>query len=288
MDYLYLIMAVFFMASLSIMSAFFNRRVERKNATALYCMVYTAVATVCWAIMFLRDGSYDWGVAPYALIFAVCFTACNAAMVKGIQLGSVVITSLVCQLSLIGVTVWGFLAWNTQVTWLVIIGLILVAVALWLCLYTGKKEPQKKVSLKWIGCLVVLFISNAACTIVQRTQQNQFNGQYGNFFMLLSVIMSLVACIVIYCKQGTAGTGSMLKKAGAFPVAAGICNALLNLLTIVLATSSLSPSLIYPVIAIGGLSLTTVCSAVIFREKMLWQQWIGVLLGMIGVVVLSI
>jgi drug/metabolite transporter (DMT)-like permease len=55
-----------------------------------------------------------------------------------------------------------------------------------------------------------------------------------------------------------------------------------------LATSELSPSLIYPVVAIGGLMLTTVFSAFVFKEKMHWWQWVGVLIGSVAVGILSI
>ena len=71
-------------------------------------------------------------------------------------------------------------------------------------------------------------------------------------------------------------------------MAAGVSNAVLNLLVIALASSSLSPSLIYPVIAVGGLTITTLCSALLFREKLHWRQWLGVFIGIAAVTVLSI
>ena len=69
-----------------------------------------------------------------------------------------------------------------------------------------------------------------------------------------------------------------------FPVLAGV----LNLLVILMATSTLSPSLIYPVLAIGSLTVVTVFSLVIFKEKMRWWQWLGVLLGMAATGILSL
>ena len=61
---------------------------------------------------------------------------------------------------------------------------------------------------------------------------------------------------------------SGLRRAWPYPMAAGVSNAALNLLVIALAGSSLSPGLIYPVIAVGGLTITTLCSALLFREKL--------------------
>ena len=80
----------------------------------------------------------------------------------------------------------------------------------------------------------------------------------------------------------------ILKKSWFFPVLAGGLNGILNLLVILLATSTLSPSLIYPVIGVGSLGVTTIFSTVIFKEKMHWWQWVGVAVGAIAVVLLSI
>jgi hypothetical protein len=53
-----------------------------------------------------------------------------------------------------------------------------------------------------------------------------------------------------------------------YPVLAGISSALLNLFIIRLALSSLSPAVIYPVIAVGGMIVTILFSVTICREKL--------------------
>ena len=54
------------------------------------------------------------------------------------------------------------------------------------------------------------------------------------------------------------------------------------------ASTDLSPSLIYPVIGVGGLSIVTVFSLLVFKEKMTVRQWLGVAVGAVAVVLLSI
>ena len=61
-----------------------------------------------------------------------------------------------------------------------------------------------------------------------------------------------------------------------------------NLFVIFLATSPISPSVIYPVIAVGGLSVSSIFSLVVFKEKLYWWQWLGILVGAVAVVLLSI
>jgi drug/metabolite transporter (DMT)-like permease len=69
---------------------------------------------------------------------------------------------------------------------------------------------------------------------------------------------------------------------------AGVCNFALNFFVILLASSSLSPSLIYPVMSVGSLACITVASIFLFKEKMKWWQWLGVAIGAMAVTILSL
>lgn len=215
---------------------------------------------------------------------------CQIGNINALKTGSTALTSLMVQLSLIAVTVWGFFFWDTRFTGLVAVGLLLVILALCLCLYTPKRqgEEDKKLSLKWLIYAMMALIGNAGCTIVQKTQQMQFKGEYGNMLMLFSVGIAMALCLVDYLRNDKTETKEILKTSASFPIIAGICNVLLNLFVMLIATSTLSPSLIYPVLAIGGISVTSIFSVVIFNEKLHWWQWLGILVGTIAVALLSL
>ena len=55
-----------------------------------------------------------------------------------------------------------------------------------------------------------------------------------------------------------------------------------------MAVTTLSPSLIYPVIGVGSLAVVTIFSLFVFKEKMHWWQWVGVAVGALAVALLSI
>ena len=134
----------------------------------------------------------------------------------------------------------------------------------------------------------MMLCGNAGCCIVQKTQQMKYNGQYGGFFMLVATSCSIIVSIMYYLKSNKTDSLVILKQSFFYPVLAGVCNGVLNLFIIFLATSSLSPSLIYPLIAVGSRVITSFFSAFIFKEKMFWWQWIGVVVGMIAVALLSL
>ena len=129
---------------------------------------------------------------------------------------------------------------------------------------------------------------NAGCSIVQRTQQMQFDGQHKFMLMAFATFLAAIAGMVLYVSGRKTRKEEELKKSWYFPITAGVGNVLLNLFVLLLATSALSPSLIYPVIGVGGLMIVTLVSLFIFKEKLKGQQWLGIVLGAVAIVLLSI
>ena len=310
MPILCLIGSVFFVSCVSIMGGFYNRKNdEKKGASSLYNLLIIGTVFLGWFLLFLFDLEMEWGVLPYSVAFGVCYAVCAIATIYALKTGPILLTSLILQLSLIAVAVWGFIVgWQspTILTW---IGIGLVIISLWLCLYTGKRTEntsldlsdenalkteneggrvENKLSLKWLFFVALMFFGNAGCSIVQKTQQLAYDGKYGNFLMATAMLIGVVTCIVIYLCDDKSESKAILKTSWFIPVIAGLGNVLLNLAVMYMATSTLSPSLIYPVMAVGSLIVTTLFSAFIFKEKMYWWQWVGVVIGMVATAILSI
>ena len=288
MPYLYLIISVFMIASASVFVKIFNKQHEgEKDFSKLYNFIMLAFVFATWALLFAFDFSFNLNVLPYALLFAICYTVCNIGVINSLKHGPATLTSLFTTLSLIVSTIWGFFFWNSEPTPIVIVGLIIVVVAIYLCLYTGKKS-EKKISVKWLIFVLMAFFGNAGCTIVQRTQQMNFNGQHGNMLMAFATFFSLIASAVMFFIGNKDDSKTAIKKSLYLPAIAGVCNVALNFFVILLATSSLSPSLIYPVLGVGGLAVVSLFSVFAFKEKLLWQQWLGMFLGAVATVLLSL
>ncbi|MBQ7370196.1 MAG: EamA family transporter [Clostridia bacterium] len=287
--YVYLISCVFFLSSSSIFGSLYNRKNEgRQGTTPFYNFLQICSVFLCWVIMFAVDGSFSWEVLPYSIIFAVGYTLCNIFVIQALKCGSVALTSLIMQLSLIGATIWGFFFWGDTVTPIVVVGLILVVCSLALCLYNGKGEKEQKINLKWIIFVAIMFLGNACGTIAQKTQQIDFVGKYGNFFMVLATGLSTITCLVLYLKSDRTDNKEILKGSWYYPVSSGVLNAVHNLFVILLATSPISPSFVYPVLSVGSLMVTTLFSSLVFKEKMDWWQWLGVAIGSVAIVMLSV
>ena len=105
--------------------------------------------------------------------------------------------------------------------------------------------------------------------------------------MTFATAISVLVTLFIYLKSDRRDSKVILKSNFYFPVLSGASNVVLNLFVMLLAVSSLSPTLVYPTIAVGGLILTAVISLIVFKEKLRLSQWIGVVIGIIATAILS-
>ena len=291
MSYFYLILAVISTSLGSVFCEFYNRKsVGYKNATQLFNFIRLCSTLAVWGVLFAFDFSFEWGVLWYSLGFGLCFALVNVCIIYAFQYGSVALTSLILQTSLIGVTIWGLIFWNAPFTTLVVVGLILVLISLALCIFdkkTDEKATRKNFG-KWLFFAMASFIGNAGCSIIQREQQMAYAGKHGSMMMVFAVLISTLICLFLYLRCDRKNCQPVPKRNLAFPVATGVINSMLNLFVIILATSELSPSLIYPVLAVGGLAVTMLFSIFAFKEKLKWWQWIGIAVGAVAIALLNL
>ena len=93
------------------------------------------------------------------------------------------------------------------------------------------------------------------------------------------IICAIAVCLLLYFKQPTEAPVAVAKKSALFPVLAGLFNGMQNLLVILLASSELDPSLIYPVLAIGYLAVTSIGAKLLFKERLSARQLTGIAVG---------
>ena len=71
---------------------------------------------------------------------------------------------------------------------------------------TNKESEQneKKINLKWLVYVLLKFISNGACSTIQKVYQINFDGKYQSEFMILSlsiVVVTLFIASILYEKK---------------------------------------------------------------------------------------
>ena len=288
MDYLYLIITVIAYAMTSVCGKFYNlKNIGENDPVPAYNFLLLATIFVGWGILYAFDFSFDVSVLPYAISFALLYICSFLGTIYALKSGSAALTSLLIGFSLILTTVWGLIFWNAEVNAEIISGLLLAVVSASLCLLKPE-DAKKKASPKWFIFVVTAMIGNAGCQIIQRTQQTAFNGLHGEMLMTVASFISFAVFLVLYLVKRRRDTEPFPKKTAYLPVLSGVCNVSMNFFVILLATGELSPSLVYPAICVGGLMVVMLFSLAVFKEKLRWYQWAGIVIGIAATLLLSL
>ena len=91
--------------------------------------------------------------------------------------GNASVVILIVSFSLIFVPVYEFFFWGSDFSFLKIVGLVFLLLALFLILY--KNSKSKNISYLWLLLAVISMVANGACSIIVKEQQFAFQNQYG-------------------------------------------------------------------------------------------------------------
>ncbi len=287
MPYLYLLLTVFLSSSTSIFGKFYNiKNKEYKDPISIYNLIFITSVLITWGIIYFIDFSFNLNVLIYSFLFGLFFVLANIGTINAIKNGPVSISTLFINLSLIVTSIWGLLFWNSPFKITTLVGLLLASISMFLCIF--EKGENAKASIKWILFVLLSFLGNAGCAIVQKTQQIVFNGEYGKMTMFFATLVSSIFFLIVFIVKKKENLKDIVRNKWYFPLLAGVGNALLNTFVIILASTSLSPSLIYPTIGVGGLIFVLIISIFVFKEKIKLVKWIGIVIGIISTILLAL
>lgn len=289
MDYIYLLLSMAFSALITVSGRLYNNKNQNvTNVTRLYSLMASIFAAIGWLVLWLTDFSFDARVLPYSAVYGVLYTCFTVGMLGAIKVGSTSLTGLVKQVALVGVSFWGYFFWDTQFTTISAIGIVVLLVSLALCLLNKEKKTAGHHLGKWLFYALLITIGNAGCGILQRYQQMHFNYQHKNMLMFFSYVFAICFCFVFSLGETKENWKRAVKQSWVFPALSGISSAGSNLFILLLVKCQMSPVILYPGIAVGGLILTTLVAFFCFREKLRPQQWVGLAFGAVALVLLNL
>lgn len=289
MEYIYLVMAMTFSATITIGGRLYNdRNKDLSNVSLLYNVLSACANAFVWLLLWIFDFSFDARVLPYCALMGIFVGLFNMGMIGALKHGSTSVTGLVKQMALVGISVWGFLFWNAQLTWLVGIGIVLIVISLALCLLNKKAGPQVGNFWKWAFYAALITVGNAGIGIVLRYQQMAFDYQHKNMFMFFGVLCGAAFCALLALREDKKHWKAAIRSSWMFAGLAGSSSALSNVFIILMIQHQMSSSIIYPGIAVGGLMITTIISFLGFKERLRPLQWVGFAVGAVALALLNL
>ena len=155
--------------------------------------VFTGLSTLAAALFFLFSSggnlNFTPDLFPWSLGFAVAYALAVVFSFLAISCGSLALSSLVLSYSLILPTIFGILFLDEPVSPWLFIGIILLCVSL---LLINFKPGKVKITLRWTIYVLISFVGNGFCSIMQKLQQTwlkQFQTTFLNWDYIIIKLM---------------------------------------------------------------------------------------------------
>ncbi len=235
-------------------------------------------AVVLFFVMMLFQGRpVHMGSLPWAALYGVSLTVSMYSGFKALSVGPIALTSIMAAMSLIIPFFWGLVFWGEQISIPGILGISMLICAIILICY----QKQSATNIKWLLYSITTLICNGICSVMQKYHQLHYPGMYQTDFMLLSTGIVALILLVIGLVRHTNMKPSFLG------MVSGAANGLANLFVLLLAATQ-SAAILFPLIAAGNVLTAWLTGVILFREKLKKRQFIGLFIGICGVIALNL
>lgn len=219
----------------------------------------------------------------YGVIYGILLIASQWAFAFSLKLGSAAICSVIYSLGFILPTVSGAVFWGEDFTVLHLLGIF---GAISVILLTARKDGANHSSNKgFIPFIILAMLASGGLGIMQKVQQNsEVSNQKGGFLLIaftLAFCCSLLP-FVLYCKK----TAFKIKNS-IYPAITGLCFGGANLCNTILA-GKMKSAVFFPIQNISTILLTTLLSALLFKEKATKKTVVILLLGVAIIILFSL
>ena len=282
MTFLYLAITTVCLSLLNILKKQYNTKSKAPNG-----FLFSALTALFSCAFFLvRSGfvlHFEIGVLPYSLGFAASFAASVLGSFFAIQYGALSITQLVTSYSLMIPTLYGIVFLGDQIKILTVFGFAAVLISVFLISGQG---GSARITPKAAAFLLLAFVGNGMCSTVQKMQQLAFHGAYKNEFMVFALAICFFINFIpaLFTKKARLAETKIAFLPGAL---AGICNGAVNLLVMVL-TALMPTAILFPSISAGGIAIGFLVSVFVYKERLTKRQYVGYSLGILSVILLNL
>lgn len=250
-----------------------------------------AAALGIWAAC--SGAVFDRATLLYGVAFGIVFVLTLAFYQFAMGSGPLSYTAFFFSASMLIPSAAGLLFWDEPFTWNVGLGILLFLAAFYFISVFGG-ERGKKGSLRWLLLCLLTWLCNGSLSIIVNLQQRSLAARQipaqSTQLMLVSFTCAALAALIVWAVsvRGNVRTDGAMVKKSLLPIAlVGIGTGLGNVLVAYL-TGVMPSSLLFPFVQGGTMVAVTLYSALALREKINRFGWLGILLGVVGIVVINL
>lgn len=247
----------------------------------------TSLFSMLFFVLSDRGGFYfPQGIFPYALISGVLFCAASFLTYLALGCGPFTISMLILSYSGVFSIVYGLVFLREAATPVTYVGLALIMISLYLTRGDKAADADKKASLKWLICIGVSVVCSGMFGVLMRIQQIEFEDACTNEFMIITLGFSATVLLIVGIIRDSRDLPYILRHGGGYAALAGLSNGATNMMGLAI-NMLMAISISSPIRAGVKIVLSFLLSKVMFKEKFLVRQLVGVGLGGVALVLLN-
>jgi drug/metabolite transporter (DMT)-like permease len=199
--------------------------------------------------------------------------------------GSMSYTVFIASTAMIIPVIAGTAVWKDPISAIQIAGMLVLISSFYLGVETRKKE---KISWQWIISCTIMFVSNGMIGVMQKIQQqSSFREETNSFLVIVFIFASVFISMPVLLSKNRRNILTFGKKSYLFAFGGGVGYAVINIINLYL-VGKMPSSVFFPAYNGSVILATTIAGALFFKEKLSIRQYISILAGIIGVILVNI
>ena len=285
-----LILSFVFCVIAYITNSLFAKKISSTGSDYYFFMMVQAL--VCGTTILIISGGIS-KASSFSILFGVLFGAVctfqTLTYLKALSIGPFSYTTVMVSLSTVIPTLSG-LFWGETISVAQIIGIVLMIICIALSPEKKEDTDAKKASTKWLVLSLVSTVLNGTIGVLQKIHQTSEHRDESPVFlisafsvMIIIVVSILIARKIKYKDSGDAKISFRFKLSHILILlGSGVALGVSHVVNLFL-SGQLPAAVLFPIINICPLVLTTLAATVIFREKLSVKRWIGLAIGILAV-----
>lgn len=289
-------MIYYFLLVLSIIfavckSSLYNTYAQKNEPTIkeTFCfniISYGIAAVIAFIGLLISKDTFSSETVLCAFFYALIVISLQTISITAMRVGAMSTTSICIMYGMIIPSLAGPIFWHEAIGFLQIAGIIMMLISLWLI--KGKTpDIDKNTSKKWVLMAMIAFVLSGMAGVVEKIHQSTSAKEERLSFVF-------IACAFMFAFSiGTRliARGDTRKythvSAVKLAVMSGLVIGLYSTVNLIL-SGNLNSMIYYPIANGGAMLLTVLVSVIAFKEHFDKLRMIGTLLGLIGILCLSI
>ncbi len=284
MGYLLIVLKTFANIGESVLIKKYN---EKHSAGGMFFTGILSLFALAFFLVSDKNGfNFPTAMFPYAIAFGLIYCISYFLTFVALACGSFTLSMLIISYSLVFPILYGIIFLHESVSALTCIGFVLLMVSLFF-VRENKDEKETKFSVKWLVSIIIVTLGNGLLAIIQKIQQIKFNNECNNEFMIVGLAVSAAALLIGGVIKDRKQLKEIMRYGIPYAGSAGVANGVNNLLTI--AVNNLLPlSIVSPLFSGMKIVVSFLSATILFKEKYLKRQIVGVAIGVIALVFLNL